>query len=102
MVTFYCMLTFIVILERVDVKSNPGYSKVCTQAAKYKFVKKNAFLISLPKMDFLLTALFLTLAILVQELLTCLIDHGVIVAVEGFQSRSFIDTICGKPERVSR
>ena len=55
-------------------------------------------------MDFLLTALSLTLAILVQKLLTCLIDHGVIVAgaVEGFQGRSFIDTICGKPEGVSR
>ena len=53
-VVFHIFLTFIVInLERVDVKSNPGYSKVCIKAAKCKLVIKKAFLkVLYPKLTF--------------------------------------------------
>ena len=50
----------------------------------------------MPNIYFILSTLASSLAILVQELLTCKIVHRLITAaaVEGFQSRSFIDDGC--------
>ena len=48
-------LLFVINVQRVDVKSNPGYLKVCSQAAKYKLFnnKKGFFKFCYPKFTFL-------------------------------------------------